>query len=71
MRTFLYPFVPLPPHPLNEPYRVGSAVQPKPETEQTPVEPLPGPAATGAKGGPASGTWGSSAPEPLPELSPK
>lgn len=63
---------PLPPHPMNEPYRVESAVERKPEAAPVPVEPLPGPeSAPRGPGGPAKGTWGSTAPEPLPELSPK
>lgn len=63
---------PLPPHPMNEPYRVGSAVEPRVEERQVPVEPLPAPATRQERReGPGDATWGSSAPEPLPELAPK
>lgn len=63
---------PLPPHPMNEPYRVGSAVEPKPAEPEVPVESLPSPESSPKRpSGPAKGTWGSTAPEPLPELSPK
>lgn len=62
--------------PLNEPYRVKSAVKPALEPGvEADAEPEPEPASApsqsrGAKSkGP--GTWGSNTPEPLPELSPK
>jgi hypothetical protein len=68
---------PLPPHPMNAPYRVKSAVEPAPAVAPPAAEPMPVPGALGgprAPGGhvaPARDTWGSSAPEPLPEQSPR
>jgi hypothetical protein len=65
---------PLPPHPMNEPYRVGSAVEAKQRGKDEPaVETLPAPAASPRTQSPApkNGTWGSTLPEPLPEQSPK
>ncbi|MFZ5891725.1 MAG: hypothetical protein ACOY0T_11780 [Myxococcota bacterium] len=62
---------PLPPHRLNEPYRVGSAVERAPETPPPAAEPMPAPAAPTTNGAPAKATWGNNTPDPLPELSPK
>jgi hypothetical protein len=67
---------PLPPMPLNEPYRTKGAVEPreplKPGVEAD-AEPEPEVTRNPPRGAKSKGpaTWGSNAPEPLPELSPK
>lgn len=61
----------MPPLPLNEPYRARGAVEPRAEAANEDVENEPAPAAPRIEAPPGSATWGSSAPEPLPELSPK
>lgn len=61
---------PLPPLPLNEPYRVRGVVEPRVATTDADDSEEEKDAPSPAKpSGPT--TWGSSAPEPLPELSPK
>lgn len=65
---------PLPPHPLNEPYRVREAIHARSSEADAPAalpaerpDPI-GPSSTSSS---APSTWGSSVPEPLPELAPR
>jgi hypothetical protein len=63
---------PLPPHPLNEPYRVRGAIiasESEAAKAEAPEEERP----LAPNAGPANGrsTWGTSMPEALPELAPR
>lgn len=63
---------PLPPHALHKPYRTLAVVEPRPEVEEEAPAPPPRPVAAPPRAAAkAEDTWGSTAPDPLPEQKPR